>query len=64
MARMVNAHYLTEFVEGNIYGIKENSDLTVNGKTYITLLNEQGEERQIDKSRIEVISSFDEPPAK
>lgn len=64
MARMMNAHYLTEFVEGNIYGIKENSDLTVNGKTYVTLLNENGEERQIDKSRIEVISSFDEPPTK
>lgn len=63
VARMVNAHYLTEFVEGNIYGIKENSEINVNGNTYITILNEQGDERQVNKSRIVVESRFDEPPA-
>ena len=63
MARLLNARGLTEFAGGGLYRIKDGNKTTANGKTYITLLNDEGEERVIDEARVRYDSVYAIAPA-
>lgn len=62
MARMANAGSMTEFVNGNLYRFKDNSEMDMNGMRYILLYNEEGEERWVNRSKVDLITVFTEPP--
>ena len=62
MARMANAGAMTEFVDGNLYRIKESAETDMNGMKYILLYNEAGEERWVNKSKVQLVKVFTEPP--
>lgn len=62
MARMVNAGAMTDFVNGNIYRFKDNSEMDMNGMRYILLYNDEGEERWVNRSKVDLITVFTEPP--
>lgn len=63
MARLLNARGLTEFAGGGLYRIKDGNKTAANGKTYITLLNDEGEERVIDEARVRYDSVYAIAPA-
>ena len=62
MARMTNAGSMTEFVNGNLYRFKDNSETDLNGMRYILLYNEDGDERWVNRSKVDLITVFTEPP--
>ena len=62
MARMANAGSMTEFVNGNLYRFKDNSETDLNGMRYILLYNEEGEERWVNRSKVDLITVYTEPP--
>ena len=52
MARLTNVKGLTEFVGGGLYRIKDGTKINLNGRNYITVINDQGEERVLDEGRV------------
>jgi hypothetical protein len=59
MAKIINANGLSEVVNGNFYPIVDS--LAFNGKGYVTI-DVNGEKRNLEKSRVNVISVFTEKP--
>lgn len=62
MARLLNAKGLTEFARGGVYRIKDGNKTTANGRTYIAIFNDEGEERMIDESRIRYDNVYSAAP--
>ena len=62
MARMKNAEGLAEFVNGNVYRVKEKCNAWLNGNGYIPLYTDNGDLRFVKEDRIDVFDQFEEPP--
>jgi hypothetical protein len=60
MAKMKNADGLTEFINGNFYPVVNKE--YYNGIEFVTIVNDNGEERKIKINRLELIQVFNEPP--
>lgn len=59
MAKIINANGLNEVVNGNFYPIVDT--LAFNGKGYVTI-DVNGEKRNLEKSRVNIVSVFTEKP--
>ena len=62
MARMVNAGNLLAFVNGNLYDVIDGSVQSFNGKRYMTLVNDDGEECFVDDTRFKLEMVYTDNP--
>ena len=63
MARMVNSAGLTAFMDGNLYDIVDGSARTFNGRRYVSVVNDNGDECFLDDNRIKLEMVYVESPA-